>query len=146
MEKLEHPLVIVAWVNALLGPLVKAIFEPMGFHFTGHDVIPPHIVMVMLIVAGLTVLSLIVRSRLSVENPSKLQILMEDVVGAIGGLLEEWIGPKGRRYLPLIGTFGIFILIGNYMGLIPGLMAPTSNINVTLGCAITTWTFYHLQG
>jgi F-type H+-transporting ATPase subunit a len=32
------------------------------------------------------------------------------------------------------------------MGLIPGLMAPTSNINVTLGCAITTWVYYHFHG
>ena len=32
------------------------------------------------------------------------------------------------------------------MGLVPGLMAPTSNINVTLGCALTTWVYYHYQG
>jgi F-type H+-transporting ATPase subunit a len=101
---------------------------------------------VMLIVLGLTVLSLIVRARLSVEDPGKLQIVMEDGLRAVIGLLEEWIGPNGRDYLPLIGTFGIFILVGNYMGLIPGLMAPTSSINVTLGCAITTWVYYHFQG
>jgi F-type H+-transporting ATPase subunit a len=101
---------------------------------------------VLLIVAFLTVLSLIVRSRLSVENPSRFQIVMEDAVSAIVGLLEQWIGPKGRQFLPLIGTFGFFILLGNYMGLIPGLMAPTSNINVTLGCALTTWVYYHIQG
>jgi F-type H+-transporting ATPase subunit a len=146
MEKLEHPLVIVNWVNALLGPLVRAIFEPMGFHFTGHYVIPPYMVMVILIVAGLTVLSLLVRSRLSVENPGTLQIVMEDGIGAIVGLLDEWIGHEGRRYLPLLGTLGIFILCGNYMGLVPGLMSPTASINVTLGCAITVWVYYHFQG
>ena len=146
MEKLEHPLIIVEWVNALLGPLVKAIFEPMGFHFTGHDVIPPYMVMVILIFVALTALALIVRSRLSVEHPGKLQIVMEDGIGAVIGLLEEWIGPNGRNYLPLIATLGVFILCGNYMGLVPGLMAPTSNINVTLGCALTTWVYYHAQG
>ena len=146
MEKLEHPLVIVEWVNALLGPLVRALLAPLGFHFTGHHVIPPYMVMVLLIVAGLTVLSLIVRSRLSVENPGTLQIVMEDGIGAVVSLLEEWLGPKGRRYLPLIGTLGIFILCGNYMGLVPGLMAPTSSINVTLGCAVTIWVYYHFQG
>ena len=40
----------------------------------------------------------------------------------------------------------MFILLGNYMGLVPGLMAPTSSINVTLGCALTTWVYYHFQG
>jgi F-type H+-transporting ATPase subunit a len=147
MEKLEHPLWIVDFVNALLGPLVKAVLEPMGVHFSpDHPVIPNYLVMVMLIVAIMTVLSLIVRSRLSVENPGKLQILMEDAVRAVLNLLEEWIGPKGGRFLPLIGTLGIFILMGNYMGLVPGLMAPTSSINVTLGCALTIWVYYHFQG
>jgi F-type H+-transporting ATPase subunit a len=146
MEKLEHPLWIVDFVNAILGPPVRAIGEALGYHFTGHHVIPNYVVMVLLILAGLTVLCLIVRARLSVDNPGKLQILLEDGVGVVTGLLDEWIGPKGRRFLPLVATLGIFILCGNYMGLVPGLMAPTSNINVTLGCAITIWVYYHYQG
>ena len=32
MEKLEHSLWIVDFVNALLGPLVQAALEAMGFH------------------------------------------------------------------------------------------------------------------
>ena len=32
------------------------------------------------------------------------------------------------------------------MGLVPGLMSPTSNINVTLGCALTVSVYYHIQG
>jgi F-type H+-transporting ATPase subunit a len=137
---------IVDLVNAILGPPVVALLEAAGFHPDHHHPIPDYLVMVLLIVVFLTVLSLIVRSRLSVENPSRFQIVMEDAISAIVGLLEQWIGPKGRQFLPLIGTFGFFILLGNYMGLIPGLMAPTSNINVTLGCALTTWVYYHIQG
>jgi F-type H+-transporting ATPase subunit a len=146
MENLEHPLLIVKWVNALLGPLVAAALAPPGFHFEGHDVIPDYLVMVLLIVAFVTVLCLVMRSRLSVEHPSKFQILLEDGVLAVLGLLEEWIGPDARKYLPLIATLGLFILLGNYAGLVPGLKAPTSNINVTVGCAITTWVYYHYQG
>ena len=84
--------------------------------------------------------------RLSVEHPSRFQIVLEDAVLAFRGLLDEWIGPKGHNYLPLITTLGIFILLANYAGLVPGLMAPTSSINVTLGCALTIWTYYHFQG
>ncbi len=69
MEKLEHPLWIVELVNALLGPLVRRAGEAMGYHFTGHYVIPPYMVMVLLIVLFVTALCLFVRSRLSVENP-----------------------------------------------------------------------------
>src|SRR3954470_7291524 len=146
MEKLEHPLWIVDFVNAILGPPVRAAGEALGYHFTGHEVITTYLVMVLLILVGLTALCVIVRSRLSVENPGKLQIVLEDGVRAVVGLLEEWIGPKGAQFLPLIATLGTFILIGNYMGLVPGLMAPTSSINVTLGCALTTWVYYHYQG
>jgi F-type H+-transporting ATPase subunit a len=137
---------IVDLVNAILGPPVVALLEAAGFHPDHHHPIPDYLVMVMLIVAFLTVASLLIRSRLSVENPSRVQIVMEDAVTAIVALLEQWIGPKGRQFLPLIGTFGFFILLGNYMGLVPGLMAPTSNLNVTLGCALTTWVYYHIQG
>jgi F-type H+-transporting ATPase subunit a len=142
----EHPLLIVEAVNAVLGPPVAWLLGALGFHVEGHEVIPPHIVMTMLIVAVVTVVSLIMKSRLSVENPSRFQILLEDGVTAVVGLLEEWIGPDGKRYLPLIFTLGLFILLGNYAGLVPGLMAPTSSINVTVGCAITTWVYYHYQG
>ena len=32
------------------------------------------------------------------------------------------------------------------IGKIPGFMSPTASINVTLGCALTVWVYYHLQG
>ena len=147
MEKLEHPLLIVQWFNALFGPLVAAVLRPLGVTFAvGEKVIPDHIVMAVLILAGAAVLCLILRSRLSVENPGKLQVLLETVVSAVNGLLDENIGPKGRQFLPLVGSVGFFILVGNLMGLIPGLMAPTSSINTTLGCALTVWVYYQFNG
>jgi F-type H+-transporting ATPase subunit a len=147
MDQLHHPLWIVQVVNAILGPVVAAALRPLGFEFApGQDVIPDYLVMAGLIVTFMTALSLFVRSRLSVENPGRLQILLEDAVSAVTGLLESNIGPKGPRYLPLVGGIGIFILLGNLMGLVPGLMAPTSSINVTLGCALTVTVYYHIQG
>jgi len=142
----EQPLWIVEAVNAVLGKPVAALLGALGFHVSGPEVIPPHIVMTMFIVVLVTVVCAIMKPRLSVENPSKFQILLEDGVLGVQGLLVEWIGPEGKQYLPLIATFGIFILLGNYAGLVPGLVAPTANINVTVGCALTTWVFYHFQG
>ncbi len=147
MGALHHPLFIVEIVNALFGPIVTVLLRPLGFEAVpGEDVIPDYLVMCGLIVVMLVALSLLVRSRLSVEDPGKLQIIMEDGLAGLSGMLEEWIGPKGLRYLPIVGTLGIFIWVGNMMGLVPGLMAPTSSINVTLGCAVTVFVYYHIQG
>ena len=142
----ETPLLIVDVFNAVLGPPVSAALGALGFHLDPAHPIPPFMVMILIIVLGLTGLCLFVRSRLSVENPGKLQILMEDGVQALVGMMEQWIGPKGPRYLPLVGTLFVFILCSNYLGLVPGFMAPTSSINVTLGCALTIWVYYHFHG
>ncbi len=147
MEKLEHQLWIVQGANALFGSLVARLLSLLGIQVKpGAEAIPNYIVMVYLVVVVLSVLAFILRSRLSVEKPGTLQVIFEDLVGALGGLLEDIIGPKGRNYLSLVGTIGFFILVSNLMGLIPGLMAPTTSINVTLGCALTVWVYYHIQG
>lgn len=147
MEKLEHELWIVQAANAVFGPAVNALLGLFGVHAVDPlKPIPNYLVMVYLIVFALIALAFVVRSRLSVDNPGKLQIVFEDAIGALGGMLDDIVGPKGRNYLPLVGTIGVFILFSNLIGLIPGFMAPTSSINVTLGCALTVWTYYHVQG
>jgi F-type H+-transporting ATPase subunit a len=142
MESLEPKLLIVQGINALLRRALAAA----GVHSGPGDVVPDYLVMSILIVLAWTMLGVFIKSRLSVENPGRVQIVLEDLVLGLAGMLEQWIGPTGRRFLPLVGALGAFILIGNYAGLFPGLMAPTSNINVTAGCAITIWVYYHLQG
>jgi F-type H+-transporting ATPase subunit a len=147
MDKLEHELWIVQAVNALFGPAIAAALRPLGRVFPpGAEVIPNYLVMAALIVVAWTVLCLIVRRSLSVEHPGRLQILIEDGIGAVQGMLHDYVGHKGPRYLAIVATMFVFILSGNLMGLIPGLMAPTSNINTTLGCALTVAVYYHIQG
>jgi F-type H+-transporting ATPase subunit a len=147
MEKLHHELWIVQAINAVFGPVAAAILRAFGRPVPDPaHVIPDYIAIIMVIIAALTVLSLVVRSRLSVEHPGKLQIVFEDAMTGLYGLLDDWVGPKGRRYVPLVGTLAIFIWVSNMAGMVPGLMAPTSNLNVTLGCAITVFVYYHYQG
>jgi F-type H+-transporting ATPase subunit a len=133
VEQLEHPSPLVDAVNALVAPF--------GMH------VPNYLVFCALITLIVLVVGLIIRSRLSVDNPGKLQIVLEDITTFIVAQLENVIGPgKGRRYMALCGGIFIFILIGNLMGQVPGLGAPTSNINVPFGCALTVWLYYHWQG
>jgi F-type H+-transporting ATPase subunit a len=147
MEKLHHELWITHAVNAVFGPVAAAILRAFGRDVpAGAQVIPDYIAMLIVIAIVLTALSLFVRSRLSVENPGGLQVALEDFITAFQGLLADFVGPKGPNYLPLVVSIFVVIWLSNLSGLVPGLMAPTSNLNVTLGCAITVWTYYHFQG
>jgi len=122
MEKLEHELWIVQAVNAAFGPMAAALLRALGRPVPAHgDIIPDYLVMSALIV-------------------------LEDGVAAMQGMLHDYVGHKGPRYLAIVTTMFVFILTGNLMGLIPGLKSPTANINVTLGCALTVAVYYHLQG
>jgi len=132
VEALEHPSPLVALINALLAPL--------------HVHAPDHVVFSALICLIVLVLGLLVRSRLSVDNPGSLQIILEDVVSFFLSVLETNMGPKGRQFLALPGALFVFIWMGNMMGQIPGLGAPTSNVNVPFACALTLWIYYHYQG
>ncbi len=132
MEALEHPSPLVELINALLAPL--------------HVHAPDHVVFSALICLIVLVLGLLVRSRLSIDNPGALQIILEDVVSFFVSVLETNMGHKGRQFLALPGALFVFIWMGNMMGQIPGLGAPTSNVNVPFACALTLWIYYHYQG
>jgi F-type H+-transporting ATPase subunit a len=143
MEQLEHPLLIVDLVNRL----AAAIAAALGIHVANPaEIVPDYLVMCGVVVLVVLAIGVFLRSRLSVENPGKVQIVMEDLIGYVIGMLKEDIGPKGPRYIGLIATIGLFIWIGNLMGNVPGLIPATMNINVTLGCALVVWLYYHYQG
>jgi F-type H+-transporting ATPase subunit a len=61
-------------------------------------------------------------------------------------MIDDVIGPEGRRYLPLIATLGLFVLTGNLLSLVPGMAGPTANVNTTAACAIVVFFSYHVIG
>jgi F-type H+-transporting ATPase subunit a len=60
--------------------------------------------------------------------------------------LDDVIGPRGREFLPLIGTLGFFILFSNLLGLVPGFLPPTDNLNTTVACALVVFFATHYYG
>ncbi len=56
-----------------------------------------------------------------------------------GGVL----GDKARRYVPIYGTFFLFILCANLSGLIPGFSPPTSNFNIAFALGVTSFVLYN---
>lgn len=66
---------------------------------------------------------------------SLLTRLLEHVYFFIENMCVSVIGEKGRRFIPLVFTVYIVILVANFLGVI-GLMAPTSVFSVTFGMAV----------
>jgi F-type H+-transporting ATPase subunit a len=144
---------VVEQANDIFGPIAlkiqEAIMPPIyhlfGAHWTpppADQAIPGHVVLAIILFIICVVGVLLLRGRLSVDRPSKGQQVLELIVEQVRGLLDQVIGPYGRRYLPVIASFAIFILIANLMGFIPGLGAPTESINVTGALGVTSFLYY----
>ncbi len=146
MEELEHSLYIVELFNKIFSKPLGSLLGLIGIEVKHPEHLIPDYLVMSLIVAVIIILFFGLSSRKLKPVPSKLQSFLEIVIETFEGLLVDTIGEKGKKYLPMIATVGIFILISNLLGLIPGFMAPTSKLNVTAGCALTVFVYYHWQG
>ena len=70
--------------------------------------------------------------------PGRWQAATEYLYDFVRKMLDENVGPEGRRFAPLIFTIFIFVLACNLLGLIPwvGAFTPTSHVVVTFGLAM----------
>jgi len=107
--------------------------------------IPDQVLYTWIVMGILLVVAVVATRRLQMV-PRGSQNFMEVVLEQFVNELDETIGHGGRRYLPLIATLGLFILTSNLMGLVPGLIAPTANLNTTAACALIVFFTYHWIG
>ncbi|HMB30567.1 MAG TPA: F0F1 ATP synthase subunit A [Desulfohalobiaceae bacterium] len=111
----------------------------------GHSLIPPHILYSWLVMLILIVLGWLGTRKLSLV-PGKIQNFLEILVSGIEDFVVSNIGEKGRSVFPLLMTLFIFILFCNFIGLVPGCMAPTANINTNASMALCVFLFYNFIG
>jgi len=146
MEELEHSLFLVDLFNKIFSRPLSSLLVLIGIEVKNPEhLIPDHVVMSLMVMIFL-ILFFGISSRKLQIIPSKFQSILELIIQGFENLLLEIIGEAGKKYLPLIGTIGLFIFFCNILGLIPGFMSPTSKLNVTLGCALVVFVYYHWQG
>jgi F-type H+-transporting ATPase subunit a len=146
MEGLEHSLWVVEAFNRVFGPPLAAVLGLVGIKVTDPlHVVPDYLVMVLIVAVILIVVLGLASRRLSMV-PRGRQNIVEMIVQLFEGLVVDTVGPEGRKYLPVIGTVGLFVFGCNMIGLLPGFMSPTSKLNATLGCALVVFFYYHAQG
>jgi F-type H+-transporting ATPase subunit a len=89
---------------------------------------------------------IVVRVSLQVEKPSAVQHLAEMTHEFVTEQGESIIGDGYARFTSYLTALGLFILISNLLGLIPGLKSPTADVVVPLGFALVTFVYYHYNG
>ncbi|MFZ1060591.1 MAG: ATP synthase F0 subunit A [Candidatus Rokubacteria bacterium RIFCSPLOWO2_02_FULL_68_19] len=107
--------------------------------------VPDHLTYTWVAMVLLGLLTLIASRRLETV-PRGVQNFMEIVLEQFLTLIDDVLGHEGRRYFPLLATLGLFIVTSNLMGLVPGLIAPTANLNTTAACALIVFFTYHWIG
>lgn len=85
----------------------------------------------------LVVLFVLATRKLKRLPEGKGQTLLELFVGGIMDFFGGILGEHGRKYVPFVGSYFIFIITLNYLGLIPGFQSPTADLNTTLALGIT---------
>jgi F-type H+-transporting ATPase subunit a len=112
------------------------------------------IFMSMLIILVLIYLASEVRGQFRRLNESvipdetlTLRTFFEAFFGYFYQMAKDVMGPKNaKRYFHIIGGSAAFILFSNASALIPGINPPTSNLNVTLGCALLVFISFNYFG
>jgi len=84
-------------------------------------------------------------TRLPRKTPGRLQGMLEMIVGGLNGLVENIVGPGGRKYTPFVGTLFIYIFLMNSWGMIPVMKSPTANLSTTLALALLAIGYVQLQ-
>ena len=143
----EHELWVTKMFNDHLAGVGLNVLSLFGVH--AENPTRPwanFITMQILVAIVIVVLFSILKTRLSVDRPGKLQHLFEIIFQFLHDTSNDVVGHGGTRYLALFGTLFVFILFSNLLGVIPGLESPTMFPQVPLGCALVTFAYYNWMG
>ena len=133
---------------------LNLLFQTLGLPIV-HDFNEAHTFLEKLLLPYVTytwllIIALVIVVKLTVRRielvPKGGQNFFEILISGIEEFMVGVTGEEGRYLFPLIGTLAFFILISNYMGMVPGFFGPTANVNTTAACAIIVVFYTHVVG
>ncbi|TFU06451.1 F0F1 ATP synthase subunit A [Polymorphobacter arshaanensis] len=101
----------------------------------GYDVSFTNSAMFMVVTVVLVGLFLVLGMRNAKLIPGRWQTAVESMHEFVVGMVDENIGPNGRKYVPFIFALFMFVLFANLIGLIPFAFTTTSHLAVTFAFA-----------
>ncbi len=97
---------------------------------------------------GICLFLLIVASVVSYRLrriPSRFQALIELLYESFYSLTVETIGENSQHFVPYIFTLFLFVLLSNWISLIPGFTSPTADLNTCLGLGLLAFFTAHFS-
>lgn len=143
---MQDSLAITRFLNHLFGGIVASAMHTVGVPANPATAINDTTALEILVVAGLIAFFVVVRLTLSVEKPNAAQQLAEMISEFTGGQGEQIIGHGYERFQAFVTCILLFVLLNNFLGLIPGVVTPTSQPVVPLGLAVLTFIYYNYHG
>lgn len=80
------------------------------------------------------------------ERPPFWQIAAEWGLTGLDEMLSELTGGSGRRFVPLVATLAIFIVVANELAVLPFVESPTADLNTPLALAVIVFFSVHVFG
>ena len=119
--------------------------------------------LVSLVAVGVIALGGHLLNRRYAEVPGTAQSIVEVVYEGLADLMDSVLGErkKSEQYLPFVATIFVFILVSNWLGILPGvgsigieeghhftplLRSPASDLNFTLALAMLTVVMVNIFG
>jgi F-type H+-transporting ATPase subunit a len=144
---MPEPLAITRLLNHLFGGALASLLNLVGVHPTNPAApINDTYALELLVAAGLIAFFILVRLTLSVEKPNPAQQIAELIHEFTGSNGDQIIGHGYERFQAFVTCIFLFVVINNLLGLIPGIVTPTSAPVVPLGIALCTFVYYHFYG
>jgi F-type H+-transporting ATPase subunit a len=136
--------------------MIRGIFEQLSgslVHLGEKEIITLHLgslqiqfdkaalIMSWIVMGVLVVLALFLRRALKQDvedKPNRVQAALDALIDLLQSQLTSNFSSDrlARDLFPFISTLFLYVLISNWLGVVPGLSSPTQNLNVTMGLAL----------
>lgn len=104
------------------------------------------IIMTWIVMAALIVFGFLAVKKVDLL-PNPFQVVAEFFVNTFRGLTVDALDEgMAKKYFPLICTLFMFLVLSNWLGIIPNLSEPTKDLNTPLGLGILGFVLAHHAG
>ena len=94
-------------------------------------------VSLFIVTAVIMIATLVLTKNLS-KRPGKVQVVLEEIINMLYGLVRDTMGEHNLKFAPYIGTLFLSSIVGTLIGMTQIIPSTTSDLSVTLAWALVT--------